>query len=162
MDIPVDGRDTMYFLDQREVFHERILFYCFFYFILFYTVFLVSLIDFLYTGVFQEGEGGQESAIVPNDIIPVLEVMLMEKNYDHTVSVLNNRTKDSMMLGNPSYWPRVYFGAFVINFNTISLLFEPPVNKHKIIGHKGLLSIDHRRMEIFHTGAWIKVVFVMR
>ena len=62
-------------------------------------------------------------------------------------------------MDNPSYKPMVYFGEMAHDFNTFSLLFEPPANKHKIEGHKDLSANHHRRMDILRTGAWIKRVF---
>jgi len=60
--------------------------------------------------------------------------MSMEKNRDKTIALLNFSTKDLEVVDNPSYKPMVYFGEIAMNFNTFSLLFEPPANKHKIEG----------------------------
>jgi len=117
----------MYFLNQREVVHD-----------------------------FFKKWGRQEEAIAPNDILCVMEIMSMEKNCDRTIAVLNFTTEDSETRDNPSYKPILYFGEVAMEFNTSSLLFETPANKHKIAGHKELLANDHQTMDILHSRAWIK------
>ena len=82
-----------------------------------------------------------------------METMSMEKNRDRTMAILNFMTKDLETLDNPSYKPMVYFGVVAMDFNTFALLFEPPVNKHKIVGHEELSVNDHQRMYILCSGA---------
>ena len=103
--------------------------------------------------------GGLKETILPNDILRVIGIMSMDKNRDKTIALLNVTTKDSEVLDNPSYKPMVYFGEIAMDFNTFSLLFEPPANKHKIEGHEDLSANDHGRMDILRSGVWIKKVF---
>jgi len=127
VDIPDDGFDTMYFLDQQEVVHEP-----------------------------YKKWGGQNDMVTPNDIFRALEIISMEKNHAHTTAVLNFTTEDSETLDNPSYKPMLYFGQVAMDFNTLSLLFEPPTNKHKIEGHKELSANDYKRVDILRSSVWIK------